>query len=81
MCVCEHVYKLTYVTNIYIYIYTQIFEEERDKQRKALETEAKKIRGEIQALLDAFDARLAAFADEKLQVDAEIYQLQLQVCV
>jgi len=57
----------------------QIYEEELEKHRRALETEAKKIRGEVQAVLDAFDAKLHAVADEKLVVDAEAYQYELQV--
>jgi hypothetical protein len=59
----------------------QVYEEERDKQRRALETEAKKIRAEIQALLDAFDARVQALGDDKLAVDAEIHQIELQVAL
>lgn len=58
----------------------QLHEEERGKQRKALETEAKKLRGEIQGILDAFDLKLTALADQKLETDAVVYQLQLQVC-
>lgn len=56
-----------------------MYEEERDKHKRALETEAKKIRAEIQAILDAFDARIAALSDDKLAVDAEIHQIELQV--
>jgi len=59
----------------------QIMEEEKDKLRKTLEAEAKKIRGEIQGIIEAFNSRLASHLEIRRQHNAKILQLELEVAL
>lgn len=54
-------------------------EEERDKHRRALETEAKKVRADIQAILEGFNETLLALAEDRLQVEAQVLEVEVEV--
>jgi len=51
--------------------------EEREKQRKALEAEAKKVRGEMREIQDRFDERLHQLFHLKAKVDQAVFEQEL----
>jgi len=57
------------------------FQEEREQARRTLEAEAKKLRAEIQAIVEGFDQRLQQLAEAKLDDDAEIRRAEMEAAV
>eukprot|EP00294_Goniomonas_avonlea_P007777 CAMPEP_0114562008 /NCGR_PEP_ID=MMETSP0114-20121206/12300_1 /TAXON_ID=31324 /ORGANISM="Goniomonas sp, Strain m" /LENGTH=1687 /DNA_ID=CAMNT_0001747665 /DNA_START=89 /DNA_END=5153 /DNA_ORIENTATION=+ len=55
------------------------FLEDKEKQRKVLEAEAKKLRREIEETCEAFDERLRGLWEKRLQHDAQVNALELQM--
>ncbi|KAJ3343173.1 Cilia- and flagella-associated protein 43 [Gonapodya sp. JEL0774] len=57
----------------------QMFKEEQEKYRKALETELRKLQSSISEACIAFDDKLREFSLQKLTNNEEIYKKELQV--
>jgi hypothetical protein len=53
--------------------------DDEDKQRKALEAEAKKIKVDMQQLIADFHVRLAQLAEHRLAVERSILQAEFEV--
>lgn len=56
-----------------------IFLEEQEKHRKALETELRKLQSSIVEIQEQFDSKLQDFFNFKLNVDKQIYQMEVQM--
>jgi hypothetical protein len=57
----------------------EVIAEEKEKQKKALETELKKLQGQIQEICNSFDDQLQKLLDRKIQVDQHIYEEELKI--
>lgn len=56
-----------------------LFKEEQEKQRKALETELRKLQSSVTELCAAYDERLKEFFFAKMTTDQQVYLNELKV--
>jgi hypothetical protein len=57
----------------------EIIEEEKEKHKKALETELKKLQGQIQEICMSFDDQLLKLQQQKMQCDQALYEEELRI--